>query len=84
MTNGNTITTDMIDTYQDKCFEELIEPSSPIEVDDELGLEVVQKETIWTKYGVACEPTKNDFHKSLHEQFERKGYLSPKQLNALR
>ena len=53
-------------------------------VDDELGLDIVQKPTIWEKYRVQCDPTKNSFHESLHDQFERKGYLSPKQVDALR
>ena len=73
------IVTDMIDTYQDKCFEEL-----GVEVDDDLGLEVVEKPTIWEKYRVQCDPDKNSFHESLYKQFEQKGYLSPKQVDALR
>ena len=84
MTNGNTVYTAIEDTFQDKCFEELGVEQPSRELDDDLGLPIVQKETIWTKYGVVCEPDKNDFHQSLHDQFERKGYLSPKQINALR
>jgi len=79
------------DTFQDKCFEELIESNSPRHktvildmIDDELGLPLVVKPTIWEKYGVVCSPNENDFHASLYDQFERKGYLSPKQINALR
>ena len=82
---------DIADTFQDQCFEELSGSELPRHktvildmIDDELGLPLVNKETIWTKYGVECHPDKNSFHKSLHEQFEKKGYLSPKQLKALR
>ena len=53
-------------------------------IDNDLGLEIVEKPTIWEKYRVQCDPNKNSFHKSLYDQFERKGYLSPKQVEALR
>ena len=56
----------------------------PKEVDDELGLEVVEKLSIFDKYGVQCNPDKNSFHRSLFTQYEKKGYLSPKQIDALR
>ena len=78
------IVTDMIDTYQDKCFEELGVEQPSREVDNDLGLEIVEKPTIWEKYRVQCDPDKNSFHESLYRQFEQKGYLSPKQVNALR
>ena len=54
------------------------------ELDDELGLEVVEKLSIFDKYGVQCNPDKNSFHRSLFTQYEKKGYLSPKQIDALR
>ena len=54
------------------------------EIDDELGLEIVQKKTIFQKYGVHCDPNKNSFYASLHRQFEKNGSLSEKQVNALR
>lgn len=56
----------------------------PKVIDDELGLEVVVKETIFEKYGVHCDPKKNSFYESLYRQFEAKGRLSEKQVNALR
>ena len=63
------------------------EPSftgKPKELDDELGLEIVQKTTIFQKYGVKCDPNKNSFYRSLYDQFEKRGTLSEKQVNALR
>ena len=56
----------------------------PVELDDELGLAVVAKKTIFEVYGVHCDPSKNNFHASLHDQFERNGRLSEKQINALK
>ena len=81
--------TDIEDTFQDKCFEELTSGMDVLvrernkQIDTELGLEIVQKPTIWQKYGVNCDPDDSNFHKSLYDQFERKGYLSPKQVKAL-
>ncbi len=61
------------------------QPGSPTgEIDDELGLKVVPKQTIFQKYGVNCDPKANSFQLSLHRQFERNGRLSEKQINALR
>ncbi len=61
------------------------QPDSPTgEIDDELGLEVVPKQTIFQKYGVNCDPKKNSFQLSLYNQFERNSRLSEKQVNALR
>jgi hypothetical protein len=58
---------------------------STAEVDDELGLELVpDKPSIFAKYGVQCDPTKNSFHKSLYDQYQARGSLSEKQINALR
>ena len=54
------------------------------ELDDDLGLEVVEKLSIFDRYGVQCNPDKNSFHRSLFTQYEKKGYLSPKQIDALR
>ncbi len=54
------------------------------EIDDELGLEIVVVQTIFQKYGVHCDPSKNSFYASLHRQFEKSGSLSVKQVNALR
>lgn len=56
----------------------------PAEVDDELGLAIVSKPTIMEKYGVHCDPDKNSFHKSLFDQYQNRGTLSPKQIQALR
>ena len=63
------------------------EPSftgEPLEIDEDLGLEVVQKPTIFEKYGVHCDPNKNSFYRSLFDQFEKRGSLSERQINALR
>jgi len=84
---GYTIHTDMELTYgegSELFIEKFDRYHKPIELDDELGLPLVAKDTIFTKYGVNCDPDKNSFHKSLFDQFENKGYLSPKQVNALR
>jgi len=50
----------------------------------ELGLELAEVETIYSKYGLRIYPDSNNFHKSLNSFFEKTGFLSPKQLNALR
>ena len=59
----------------------------PVELDPDLGLPIVKevpRPSIFIKYGVHCDPKKNSFHASLHKQYEAKGYLSEKQINALR
>ena len=56
----------------------------PKELDPDLGLEVVVKQTIFDKYGVHCDPNTNSFYASLHRQFEKNGSLSERQVNALR
>jgi len=56
----------------------------PKEMDKDLGLAVVAKPTIFEKYGVHCDPKKNNFHRSLYEQYEMRGTLSIKQIDALR
>jgi len=53
-------------------------------IDDDLGLEIVEKNSILELYGVLINPESNAFHKSLQEQFDRKGFLSEKQINCLR
>ena len=58
-------------------------PEQPVEVDEELGLAIVPRETILSKYGVQLYPSENTFHQSLTTFFERKGYLTPKQLKAI-
>ena len=83
---GYIIHTDMELTYGEgselfiEKFDRYHEADSPTE----LGLPLAVKDTIFTKYGVNCDPDKSSFHKSLFDQFENKGYLSPKQVNALR
>jgi len=54
----------------------------PKVIDDELGLEVVEKETIESKYSIKLDKD-NPFHRSLQKFFDRTGFLTPKQLNAL-
>lgn len=57
-----------------------IMPNNPVEMDSELGLEVVKNETILSKYGINLDP-KNGFHASLQRFFDKTGYLTDKQLN---
>ena len=68
----------------DEIRELFSKPSAPKEIDEELGLELKPQETIFSKYGVKCDPQKNSFHRSLYEQFQARGRLSEKQVNALR
>ena len=64
---------------------ELFREETKQDIDNDLGLPLVpEKPTIFEKYGVHCDPDKNSFHKSLFDQYQRKGYLSEKQINALR
>ena len=62
-----------------------VAPSKPIEVeiDDELGLEVVQKETVYGKYQIYLKKG-NPFHESLQSFFDKAGYLTARQLEAIR
>ena len=52
----------------------------PVEVCDDLGLPYVEKPTVSELYGIHLDKD-NSFHQSLQEQFDRKGFLSPRQLN---
>jgi len=63
-----------------KLFETTVE----VEIDEELGLPIVKKETIEQKYGLPPLDPRNDFHNSLKEQFEQRGRLSDKQVYCLR
>jgi len=54
-----------------------------VEIDDELGLEVVEKETVYSKYQVYLQRD-NSFHDSLQEFFDKTGFLTSKQLQAVR
>jgi len=57
----------------------------PKEIDSDLGLELVPEQpSIFEKYGVYCDPTKNSFYKSLHDQYQKSGRLSERQIDALR
>ena len=60
-----------------------IAPKQPVEIDDDLGLAIVPQETLESKYGLSGLKD-NSFVRSLREQFERKGFLSQKQVNCLR
>ncbi len=60
-----------------------IETDPVREMDEELGLPLVQKETIESKYGTPKLDPRNDFHNSLKAQFEKKGHLSPRQVSCL-
>ena len=57
--------------------------AQPKEIDDELGLEIVVKETIEQKYGVPKLDPRNDFHNSLKKQYEQNGSLSRRQVDCL-
>jgi len=59
-------------------------PTVEVEIDEELGLPIVQKETIEQKYGTPPLDPRNDFHNSLKEQFERNGRLSHRQVSCLK
>ena len=52
-------------------------------LDDNLGLEVVEQETVYSKYQIMLHPD-NPFHKSLQKFFDKAGFLTPKQLEAVR
>jgi hypothetical protein len=54
--------------------------NNPIEMDSELGLEVVKKPTIYEKYGITLDPD-NTFHASVQRFFDKNGFITPKQLN---
>ena len=71
-------------SYGEHIDRETGEITQLTELDDELGLPVIPKKTIFEKYGVHCDPRKNSFYESLYHQFEKKGSLSEKQVNALR
>ncbi len=75
---------DMAETYGAEEYTSMLLEQTPVELDEELGLPVVQKQTIFQKYGVHCDPNTNSFYASLHRQFEKNGSLSVKQVNALR
>lgn len=77
------IVTEVVDHYIDDEEIRRLFSGDPVEVDDDLGLEVVKQETILSKYGITLEKG-NSFHKSLQQFFDRTGFLTPKQLQALR
>ncbi len=52
-------------------------------MDDSLGLPLVDNPTIFEKYGINIDKS-NPFHRSLDTFFNRRGYLTDKQLNAIR
>ena len=58
-------------------------PAIAREIDDELGLEIVEKPTVYEKYQIMLHPD-NSFHASLQGFFDKNGFLTPKQLNAVR
>ena len=79
------ISTPMDETYGEGA--ELFREGYVKKIDDELGLEIVEpveRPSIFAKYGVKCDPAKNSFHKSLYDQYQARGTLSPKQINALK
>jgi hypothetical protein len=53
------------------------------EVDEMTGLPLVEAETIFSKYGLMTYDN-SSFHRSLREFFDRTGFLTPKQVEALR
>lgn len=56
-----------------------IEPKHPVEKDPELGLELVEKPTIYDKYGITLDAD-NTFHASVQRFFDKNGFITPKQL----
>lgn len=75
---------DKLESYGEHVDQLTGEVTQMTELDDELGLPVVPKMTIFQKYGVHCDPKKNSFYESLYYQFEKRGSLSEKQVNALK
>ena len=83
------IITEQVDTYIDdtelrELFEGKQTPSQQPEVDPDTGLEVVSKESIFSKYGLEIDVKTSSFHASLQKFFDRAGFLTERQLNALR
>lgn len=62
---------------------EIKQPKHPIEIDPELGLEVVEKPTIQEKYGIILDP-ENSFHASVQRFFDKNGFITDKQLNCFK
>ncbi len=60
-----------------------VQPVDNRELDELTGLPIKERETILSKYGIRVSP-KNNFHKSLIEQFDKKGFLSERQLDCIR
>lgn len=60
--------------------------SPMVEVDSDLGLEIVKKQTLEEFYDLPPQPPKgkSSFVDSLREQFEQRGRLSEKQVACLR
>ena len=52
-------------------------------IDDSLGLPIVDKPTIFEKYGITIDKS-IPFHRSLDTFFNMRGYLTDRQLNAIR
>ena len=76
------IVTKVVDYYiEDSEIRDLF-PMEKVEVDEELGLQLAEQETIYSKYGFNLD-LNNSFHKSLQSFFDRTGFLTAKQLGAL-
>ncbi len=58
-------------------------PRREQKMDDSLGLPLVDNPTIFEKYGITIDKS-IPFHRSLDTFFNRRGYLTDKQLNAIR
>ena len=59
-------------------------PVPKSELDEATGLPIVKRESVYEKYGIYLQPEKNSFHKSLQEQFDKRGTLSAKQIACIR
>ena len=52
------------------------------ELDDVTGLPIIEKETVYSKYGIYLKD--NSFHNSCRDFFDKAGFLTMNQLKALR
>ena len=78
-----TVTEQWIDPKEVRELFEGKAPTVAVEVDDELGLEVVPTVTMEEFYGLG-KLKDSSFVQSLRKQFDAKGRLSEKQISCLR
>jgi len=75
---------DEAETFGAEEYATMLAEQTPI-LDSDLGLELIPEQpSIFEKYGVHCDPTKNSFYKSLYDQYQKSGRLSERQIDALK